>query len=138
MYLLDTSVIYKWFVEEENTQKALTIKEAHKNAEITISFPDLLIYELANALRYKNEFSPAEIRRCCQDLFDLNLDIIAPLPDTIEAATRIAHKNDITIYDAFYIALAQELEFQFITADEKLYNKVKDIQLVNLLSKFVT
>ncbi len=63
----------------------------------------------------------------------LNLNIIAPLPDISGLTAEIAYQKDITFYDASYIALAQELNFPYVTADEKLYSKLKDFSFVNLL-----
>ncbi len=50
--VLDSSVIIKWFSEEEETKKALELREKYINGEIVIAVPDLLVYEIANALRY--------------------------------------------------------------------------------------
>jgi predicted nucleic acid-binding protein len=38
----------------------------------------------------------------------------------------LAKDLDITCYDASYLALAEELGFEFITADEKFYRKVNE------------
>lgn len=51
----------------------------------------------------------------------------------IESAVNIAYQCDITIYDAYFAALAKELKFKFVTADEKLYNKIKKLDFVKLL-----
>ena len=52
MYVLDASVILKWFLEEENSEKAITLKDGHSRGEFLVVIPDLAIYEVANALRY--------------------------------------------------------------------------------------
>lgn len=135
MYVLDASVILKWFLQEEDSEKAIALKDAHSRGESFLIIPDLAIYEIANSLRYKPEFSSAEINRCCHALFDLDIDIVAPLPDLINPTTDLARQKEITFYDASYIALAVILGLQFITADEKLYNKTKDITSVHLLNK---
>ena len=63
------------------------------------------------------------------------MDIIAPLPDILTLVAEIAYRYNITFYDASYIALAQELGLQFITADQKLYNKVENLSFIKVLSK---
>jgi len=45
---------------------------------------------------------------------------------------RIALSFDISSYDASYLALAEELKIPFITADQKLINKVESKFLVSL------
>lgn len=56
--VLDASVILKWFLEENGSNKALKIKESHVAGTSTITTPDIVIYEVGNALRYEPEFSP--------------------------------------------------------------------------------
>jgi predicted nucleic acid-binding protein len=45
----------------------------------------------------------------------------------------VSRGNQITFYDAVYLALAEDLGDQFITADEVLSRKVKDLGFVQLL-----
>ena len=51
----------------------------------------------------------------------------------VESAKEIAEEKDVSVYDAIYISLADITGFEFVTADEKLYNKVKDLKYVKLL-----
>jgi predicted nucleic acid-binding protein len=55
MYVIDTSVVVKWFVKEKDSDVALEILEHYRSGNFTIIVPDLLIYEFTNVLRYKNE-----------------------------------------------------------------------------------
>ena len=132
--VLDASVILKWFLDEDGSNKALKIKESHVAGIDTIITPDIVIYEVGNALRYEPEFSPEEVNRCLKELYELEIDIIAPLSDIANLTTQVAYQKDITFYDATYIALAQDLNLQYVTADEKLYNKTKDLPFVTLLN----
>lgn len=138
MFVLDASVMLKWFMDEVDTDKANAIKNDHVTGKLTITIPDLAIYEVGNALRYEPEFSIEEVNKCLQELYDLDTDIIVPLPEIIPSVTKVAYENGVTFYDAFYIALAKELNLQFITADEKLYSKVKHLPFVQLLNKLET
>ncbi len=131
--ILDASVILKWFLDESESNIALDIKESHVTGKVTIVVPDIVIYEVGNALRYEPEFSPDEVNSCLEELYELNIDIIAPLSDIVNLTTEISYQKDITFYDATYIALAQLLNLQFVTADGKLYNKVKALSFVTLL-----
>lgn len=49
MIILDTSVVVKWFSEEEYTDKALVIREKIRIGEERVVVPDLLLYELASS-----------------------------------------------------------------------------------------
>jgi predicted nucleic acid-binding protein len=131
--VIDASVVLKWFMDEEDSDKANALKNLHLSGTSTITLPDIALYETGNALRYKNEFSSKEISRCFDDLEDLHLDIIAPYPEIAEITIEIARQNDITFYDAFYVALAKELGLQFITADKQLYENTKHLHFIHLL-----
>jgi len=48
----------------------------------------------------------------------------------------LAFRHDITIYDAFYIALATDLGYALVTSDMKLHQKVKQLDFVKFLSGF--
>ena len=50
----------------------------------------------------------------------------------------IARDNNVTCYDAIYFALAQDLQTDFITADQKFYDKLfqNDRQDVILLRNY--
>jgi len=132
--ILDTSVIAKWFLEEEDTEKALKIRDRYVRGEINIEIPDLLLYELANVLMYKG-YTGEEIKKAIKSIYDMGFLIISPSPVVMDLATEIALKARITIYDATYVALAHYFDTEVVTADKKLYEKTKDIEKVVLLSK---
>ena len=133
MYVLDASVIIKWFVDEEGSETARNLLTGHIQGLYTIVEPDLLIYEVSNVLRYNHAFSQSSTRDCINALHDLNLDIIAPLIDLVLPAINLAYEKEVTFYDSIYIALADELGLRYVTADQNLYNKTKSIAHTYLL-----
>ena len=56
----------------------------------------------------------------------MEIEIITPTLALIEKTIDIAKEQDITCYDATYLALAEDLQEEFITADEKLIKKLSD------------
>ncbi len=136
LLVLDTSVVVKWFSQEEYTDKALKIRERFLNGEVNIIVPDIQIYEIANALRYNKIFNKAEVKDSVKSLIDLGLTIFIPTKDVIERAIEVSFKFDISFYDAYFVALAEILNSIFITADIKLYNKLKNISFVKFLGDF--
>ena len=131
--VFDASVIIKWFTQEEKREEAINLREKYINDELEIVVPDLILYEISNALRFNPNFQERDIKEAIQSLFDMKINIIVPVPEILEKSIEIAYSKNITIYDAFYVALAQIIDFDFITADEKLYEKIKDIGNVILL-----
>src|SRR4051794_27983590 len=51
---------------------------------------------------------------------------IHPSAPLLEAAFEIATRTGRTVYDSLYVALAVHLACRLVTADEKLYNALKD------------
>ncbi len=133
--ILDASVILKWFIEEKDTDKALKIRDDYVAGKIDIEIPDLLIYELANVLRYK-QFTAEEIKSAVKSIFDMDFLIVTPTPLLIYTASKIALAQQITVYDATYVALADYLNAPFITADKKLYERTHKDYKVILLSNY--
>jgi predicted nucleic acid-binding protein len=66
----------------------------------------------------------------------MDIDIVVPTFEVIKDSVRMAVENDLTVYDAVYISLAESLGCDFITADEKLHQKVKKLKFVKLLKNY--
>ena len=107
MIILDTSVVVKWFSEEEYTDKALEIREKIRIGEERVVVPDLLLYELANALKYNPCFDTNDVRDALTSIFEMEMDIVTPLPATINSAVSLAFGYNITVYDAFFCCVGK-------------------------------
>ncbi len=101
MIILDTSVVVKWFSEEDFTDKALEIRERIRMGEERVIVPDLLLYELANALKYNPSFDANDVSDALTSIFDMDVNIVTPMRGIINVAVSLAFEYDITVYDAF-------------------------------------
>ena len=135
MYVLDASVIIKWFSEEEFTDTAVEIRNRFFKGKCELAAPDLDLYDVPNALRFNPNFNDDDVIEAVNSLFDMGISIIVPTPRVIKSSIAIAFKYNITIYDAFYVALANEIGFTFVTADSKLCQKTKDMKSVRHISE---
>ena len=138
MYVIDASICVKWFIEEDDSEIAVSLKGSHLTGTDILIAPDLAIPETASALFKSKLFSPAEIKSCIKQLYELDIDFISLSSDLILLAIELASVKSISIYDAIYPATAKELGFPFITADKKMYAKVSDPHSVTLLSDIKT
>jgi predicted nucleic acid-binding protein len=121
----DTSVVIKWFRQGEVlAERALALRAAYLDGQIQVPVPSLLVYELANVLRYKNDLTTAQIGEAVQSLFDMDLEQVPPTAMMMRRAAVIAREADVTVYDATFAALAEGLEATFVTADERLARRL--------------
>ncbi|MFW5904364.1 MAG: type II toxin-antitoxin system VapC family toxin [Candidatus Saliniplasma sp.] len=130
MIVIDTSVIVKWFSEEKHTEEALKLREKIRNKKEIGVLPDLLLYELTNALRYNPNFDEDDVKDAIESILEMDMDIITLTSDVLSNTISIAFERDITIYDSSYVALVMELESKLVTADKKLYDKLLDLDFV--------
>jgi len=133
MIVLDASVIAKWFLEEPESSSALYYRDLHLKRKEIIIVPHILVYEIANLLLYKN-FTEKEIISVLESLENFKIEVISlNFSDMVRVAI-LAKEREITAYDATYVLLARNFGCKFITADKKLYKKVKDLNFIELLS----
>jgi len=67
------------------------------------------------------------------------MDIVLPvyLPVVITAVA-IARKYGITVYDSTYVSFAQITDCPLITADKKLFGKIKALPRMLFISEYVS
>ena len=132
--VLDTSVIIKWFRQGEIlAPQALALRRAYLEGSLTVAVPDVLVYEVANVLRYKGDLSTEQIGQAVQSLFDIGIDIVPPSAELMRRAVALAYTHNETVYDAVFVALAETLEADFITADEQLVKQMAGLPFVRFL-----
>lgn len=134
-YLLDTSIVIKWFIEEEHTSLALGIQEKFIEGNISLAIPDLLLYELANALRYSHLFTKEAIDSYLQALLLIDLEVVPFDFEVLERAVGLSLERDLAIYDSYFVACAEKFNLIYLTADKKAYNKLKDLEFVSFLGE---
>ena len=122
--LLDTSVVVKWFILEEDSEKAANLRQAHGRDELLLHAPDILLMELANALRYSPLVSAEQIPQALRLFPGLGIPIIPFDLDALISSVTLSLEHDLAVYDAYFLALAQALEVPLITADQKMLSRL--------------
>ena len=134
--VLDTSVVVRWFRQEEvAAREALTYRTAYLGGEISIVLPTLMLYELSNVLRYKKDLTAEQVVQAVQSLVDMDLGWADPSSDLLGRAIHIARRCEVSVYDAVFVALAQAISATFVTADDRLAQRVQREALVVLLQE---
>ena len=132
--VLDANVIAKWFIEEENTDKAIKIRDNFVAGKLAILEPTLLIYELGNVFWKHPVKSPEDVESDFKALFEIGLEFCTVRePVFLKNVFEHGRKFGITFYDAVYVTLAEKEDCKLITADAKLQRNVGGRTDVELL-----
>jgi predicted nucleic acid-binding protein len=125
--VVDASVAAKWLLppsSELHIDQAVRLIADYADRKIIIFVPDLFWLEVGNLL-----WNAARRGRCTLDHATNALNrITAQKFPTISSlfilrsAFAIANAHGSTVYDSLYVALADALQVDFVTADEKLAN----------------
>jgi predicted nucleic acid-binding protein len=87
-----------------------------------LAAPELLDVEVASVLRRQVKLQTVDPRRAAQALADLAAAPLARAPHQSLLGRCWQLRDNLTIYDATYIALAEALGVDFLTGDVRLAN----------------
>ena len=137
-FVLDTSVVLKWFSEygENDLDRAFRIREYLLEGAAHFTVPELLFYELGNALRYNPRFSTKDVNEAIDSVFDMELKVAKIDKGIMEDAIALAFKYHITVYDAYFLGLSRAEGRPLITADYKFFKKMKGYKGIIKLSEY--
>ncbi|MEK7165559.1 MAG: type II toxin-antitoxin system VapC family toxin [Patescibacteria group bacterium] len=135
MVIIDTSIVFKWFAEQEvNHKLALKLLEKYLSGEEEITIPDLLLYELTNAWSTKTGLDLIQITKNLVKLEAYTLPMVSVSFALLKYASHFARVHQVSVYDAVYAVLADDFGCNLITADERFVTRV-NLPFVKLLGK---
>jgi predicted nucleic acid-binding protein len=134
--VVDASVVVKWFSDETDSLKANQLLAACYQDQLTLFVPDLLIYEVGNALWKGKKLDQAKLQTCLDILYSSPLKY-SSVKSFLQSTINFMYKYDLTFYDAAYVGLAASQQTSLITANPKDHAKVKDLKVIDL-SRVVT
>lgn len=124
-YVVDASVIVKWFIPEEGSDKAGKLKDLLTGGEVSLYSPRYAIVEVANALTLHPLVKLSEDNII--DAISASEKMVTPTDLThVEwrTAIKLAREIPTAVYDSAYLALSLNMNMKFITADSKLYARL--------------
>ena len=124
LFIVDASVVLKWFLPEEDSDAALRLLEREKRFLV----PGHLLAETTNAVWKRVRLHHFSIARGYEVVEKIGrtavtFDVIS-CRDLAADAYKLAVAYDRSVYDAMYLALAMRRNSRLITADRRLYNAV--------------
>ena len=119
----DASIVAKWFLEEDFSDKAKELRDSFAAGKLTISVPSLLFYETLNALWQSGLFKEEELTFAARALAKYGFDMWDPKGKVYEQTAMLSSKYGVSIYDASYVALSIHLKATLYTADSELIQK---------------
>lgn len=121
--IIDTSIAVKWYTQEEATQQARNLLDDYIANRLEIVAPDIIGLELANALYFGAGFKTPLMERTLRDFYSLQLSYVFLSEMIVQEAAKYMEKFHLAIYDALFIAVAEEEKIPLITADKKHHKK---------------
>ena len=122
--VVDASLAFKWLVREEHSGKALTLLHAWDRQGVRPAAPHLLPFEVANALHrrvVRGELTVEAAADLIGSLLASRLEL-HETPGLHGRALQLASElKQGAAYDAHYLALAETLDCELWTADERFF-----------------
>ena len=131
-YVLDPSVVMKWYVPETLTSAAVYLRDQVEEKSQLIAVPQLFFVEAANVIWKKSvlkkEFSWQEAERIYTSIMKLPFHVIEDR-EVLSKAMDLASVYSVSVYDAVYLACAIHLKAVFVTADMKFAGRFMNTNL---------
>ena len=128
VFVVDASVVVKWFVPEIHSEAARRLLSLpHEYVA-----PDLLFAETANTIWKKirrNELTAEEGQSLVADIGQIAVQALS-CRALAEDAYALATATGRTVYDCMYVALAVRLNTRSITADDRLEAALRNLPAV--------
>ena len=122
--IVDASVILQAFFPDETQAQAQAVIRDHVAGRVELKAPDLLPYELSNAVwqaERRGRISIDQTNEIIQAITGLQIETLSL--DWAEMLP-LARRFGSSAYDVAYLVLAEKLGETMITGDKRLYNTV--------------
>lgn len=131
--VLDPSVAVKWYVEEEDSAVSFEFQKWVQETAGRLIVPLLFFDEITNILWKKEmlrkEIFPKAAKQILWEILQLPLQVYLDRHEMLPQALDIATETRISVYDAIYLATTVQNQAIFVTADNRLVQKLSSTSL---------
>lgn len=128
LVVVDSNVLVKWYIPEKYSEEATIMRNDYIYDRIRVITPIYALLEYANTLRKyvaRKLIAVDDAYEAYSLLIDTRVEYVDITSDYVSEALEYSIKNNVTVYDAYYIVLAKKNNAYMYTADEKLLNRVR-------------
>lgn len=118
LFVIDSSVAYKWFNDENerHVEYTLDLLSAHSRGDLLLAAPAHMPAEVLNGLRYAG-LDAETLHTAIEGLFESEILTVPLDAELMKTALDLALAYDLTLHDAAFPALAIRLDCELVTAD---------------------
>ena len=131
-FVIDASVAVKWFSLEPGRRQAIKILKKLEKGKWELLAPEILLYEVVNALWKGKRLEIKDIKKAIDDLSEIGIQLQQLNKFLAHQAIEFMVKYNLTFYDAVYGALAFLSNIPLISANPKHHKKIKEIKVLAL------
>jgi len=141
LLVVDASVAAKWHLsDEEHTEQARHILRLFAQGQIALFAPNHIRTEVPAAIVTATRRQPARLTRqqgqeAIEEFLSLAIETLES-PDLTLSAYGLAHRHQVSFYDALYLSAAQALGAPLMTADRRFYERIQRLPNMRWLGNF--
>lgn len=124
-YVLDASIIIKWFIPEIYWEQATLLQSIPGSSLHAPDFAQLECTSILSKKVRRKELQLNEANQIQELLLQMPVQM-HPWQDLLLEAGQVAHETCRSVYDCLYLVLAKQLNGKMVTADKKFYLALKE------------
>lgn len=137
-YIVDTSVIVRWFLKQAGWQAARRYREAYLQGRIGMETVECARYELPHVLRSRGLLqrlmTVEEYVAAVRIIDDWGIPAGPLDAGALESSARLAVSRNLRFFDAVFVDRSLSTGFPLLTADVKLANAVDGLVEVEIVA----